>query len=275
VKPFNEDVDNGDHIAREAASILMASPEDMLDCFTTIVVNAKDYPGRFDSARAKEFQGLLDRNTFRVVKRSEAEGYRIYGMRYVDAIKNIGEESEFEKSRLVVQAYSDDAARHILTSAPTCQRVSQRLILALAALHPDMSIYARDISQACTQANTRLVRRVFVKAPPEAMVAEDEVLEVLLPLYGLPESGLHWFSTYQSHHIKKLQMSETEYDPCLLYQSSKNTGLEGAVVLQVDDSLGVGTAGFLKNEQFESTSFIGKPRIVLDKNPIHINGFTI
>jgi hypothetical protein len=63
----------------------------------TKVVNAKDYPGRFDAARAKEFHGLLERNTFRVVKKSEAEGHRIYGMRYVDAIKNFGEEDEFEK----------------------------------------------------------------------------------------------------------------------------------------------------------------------------------
>jgi hypothetical protein len=105
-----------------------------------------------------------------------------------------------------VQAYSDFGARHILTSAPTCQRMSQRLLLALAALHPAMSLYTRDISQAYTQATTTLARRVFVKAPPEAKVGEDEILEVLLPLYGLPESGLHWFNTYQAHHMRKLNM---------------------------------------------------------------------
>lgn len=37
---------------------------------------------------------------------------------------------------------------------------------------------------------------------------DDEVLIARKPLYGIPESGLHWFSTYHSHHVKRLQMKE-------------------------------------------------------------------
>jgi hypothetical protein len=44
-----------------------------------------------------KFQGLLKRKNFRIAKKSEAEGHRIYGMRYVDEIKNFGDEEEYEK----------------------------------------------------------------------------------------------------------------------------------------------------------------------------------
>jgi ribonuclease HI len=47
------------------------------------------------------------------------------------------------------------------------------------------------------------------------------------------------------------------------------------VVLQVEDSLGIGTDSFIADELRESVAFVGKGRVVLDKNPINFNGFTI
>jgi transposase InsO family protein len=280
VRPYKDGHDTVP-VTNEDINVLFSEAQEVqgteysVETHATQVVNARDFGSRFDQARQKEFRGLMDRNTFRVVKRSAAAGHRVYGMRYVDALKNFGEGTEYEKSRLVVQAYNDEAARHILTSAPTCQRVSQRLLLNLAAIFPSMEVFTRDISQAYTQAKTSLTRPIFVKPPPEAGLADDELLEVLRPLYGLPESGLHWFGTYQKHHIEKLSMQDTEYDPCLLFKSRPEGGLTGAVVLQVDDTLGVGTAEFMKQEDKESVAFVCQPRAILDKNELQFNGFHI
>jgi hypothetical protein len=65
----------------------------------------------------------------------------------MDEIKNLGTDKAFEKSRLVVQAYNNQGKELVLTQSLIIQRVSQRLILCIAAigLH---NLYLQDISQA-------------------------------------------------------------------------------------------------------------------------------
>ena len=69
-------------------------------------------------------------------------------------------------------------------------RLSQRLVLVFT-LALDLNIHLRDISQAYTSSSSVLNRRVFIKAPAEINVNRDNVLEVVLPLYGIPEAGTH------------------------------------------------------------------------------------
>ena len=66
-------------------------------------------------------------------------------------------------------------------------------------------------------------------------------MKVIKPLYGVPEAGNHWFNTYHHHHIEKLQMDQSTYDPCLLYTNHNGFGIVG---LQTDDTL------ILANETF-------------------------
>jgi hypothetical protein len=73
-------------------------------------------------------------------------GTRLFNSRFVDEIKNKGTDKAFKKSRLVVQAYNDQEKELVLTQSPTIQRVSQRLILCLAAILPQAQLYLRDIS---------------------------------------------------------------------------------------------------------------------------------
>ena len=58
----------------------------------------------------------------------------------------------YEKSRLVVRGFNDEDKVFIPTQAPTIQRYSQRLILALApSLRKEgMTLMLRDITQAYT-----------------------------------------------------------------------------------------------------------------------------
>ena len=107
----------------------------------------------------------------------------------------------------------------MLTQSPTIQRVSQRLILSIAAMRLH-DLYLRDISQAYVQSTTNLNREFYVRRPQELQnelgIGRDTVLKVLKPIYGVPEAGNNWFKTYHSHHIQRLKMNQSTYDPCLL-----------------------------------------------------------
>ena len=90
----------------------------------------------------------------------------MYGTRFVDEIKNAGKPNAYEKSRLVVQAYGDKS-HGLITYAPTIQRASQRLLFAICALDPTLTLSTRDVSQAYTHAGTKVQRDIFNRPPPE------------------------------------------------------------------------------------------------------------
>ena len=168
-------------------------------------------------------------------------------------MKNKGTDKAFEKSRLVVQAYNDEEKSIVLTQSPTIQRVSQRIILAIA---PMMAVYSvslnlRDISQAYVQSTTLLNRDFYVRPPAELTqqlgIENNSILQVVKPFYGVPEAGNHWFKTYHNHHVQELLMNQSTYDPCLLY-SNKPFGVIG---IQTDDTLILGDREFIKKEQLQ------------------------
>ena len=88
----------------------------------------------------------------------------------------------------------------VLTQSPTIQRVSQRLIICLAAVLPNTKLYLRDVTQAYVQSNISLNRESYIRPPHELATLlgppKDCILKVLKPLYGVPEAGNHWFETY-------------------------------------------------------------------------------
>ncbi|CDF37987.1 unnamed protein product [Chondrus crispus] len=167
-----------------------------------------------------------------------------------------------EKSRLVAQNYKDKGASSIATKSPTISRMGQRVAMATAAIFREHQSYIRDISQAYLQSESPLERQIFLRPPKEMNLGADVVLCVLKPLYGVPESRLHWFVTYWTHHRERLSMKSTTGDPCLLYRSG-DMHAEGVTALQVDDSFGHGTVEFLKDEERESKRIKCKPRKIL------------
>lgn len=228
----------------------------------------------YEESRQKELNGLLDRGVFQVRNRSEVPpGTRIFGSRFVDEIKFKGTEKAFEKSRLVVQAFNDSDKAQILTQAPTIMRSSQRVVLVFA-LALDLGIFLRDISQAYTQSTSVLNRRVFIRAPAEMNLSKEYVVEVLLPLYGIPEAGTHWFRTYHDHHTNQLGMTASTFDNCLLYRTDGSA----LVGLQTDDSLIAAGPEFIALEESElyKAKFLAKPIEQLTVlHPVNFNGFII
>lgn len=230
----------------------------------------------FEESRQKEIDGLLESGVFRMVDISEVpEGTRVFNSRFVDQLKFPGTENAMEKSRLVIQAYNDQGKLTVLTQSPTIQRSSQRIILALAPSFPHLLIYSRDITQAYTQALSKLYRLFYAKPPKEMKLPPNIVMLVLKPLYGIPESGNHWFKTYHDHHTVALGMEESTYDPCLLSCGEPDSDMFAVLGMQVDDTLFLATTEFAKKEETElkRAGFAAKDRDVLtvDK-PMKFNG---
>ncbi|TAQ87858.1 hypothetical protein B7494_g3834 [Chlorociboria aeruginascens] len=184
--------------------------------------------GQYFASRQKELNELLEKGVFKLVPLDDVPlGTRIFNSRFVDEVKHAGTSSAFEKSRLVIQAYNNDGKKLVLTQSPIIQRVSQRLILSIASmlLPTGHNLYLRDISQAYVQSTTELNRDFYVRPPKELKLANRTILKVIKPLYGVPEAGNHWFKTYYQHHVDELQMTQSTYDPCLLYTNSLGFGL--------------------------------------------------
>jgi hypothetical protein len=150
----------------------------------------------WEESRKAELRGLHEREMFRIVPKSEMRtGERLYGTRFVDTTKRGGE----RKSRLVAQNYRGEAASDMPVRSPTVSRAAQTVCLSFAASLRGNQGYLRDVSMAYTQSGTKQERRVFLRLPKEMQLADEEVLLCLKPLYGIPESGLHWFSTNSAH----------------------------------------------------------------------------
>ena len=123
---------------------------------------------QFSASRQKELASLLEKGVFEITKLVDVpQGVRLFNSRFVDEIKNLGTDKAFEKSRLVVQAYNDQEKELVLTQSPTIQRVSQRLILCIAAmtLCDDIRLYLQDISQAYVQSATNLNYKFYIRPP--------------------------------------------------------------------------------------------------------------
>ncbi|KAI1005542.1 hypothetical protein K3495_g2676 [Podosphaera aphanis] len=126
----------------------------------------------------------------------------------------------------------------------------------------DHSLYLRNITQAVEQSSTALNLKIFVRPPKGLQLPTNTILQVIKPLYGIPEAGNHWYYTYQQHYIEKLEISKSTYDPCLLHTNSIGFGVVGS---QTDDTFFIADQKFAIQEQkkLNEAKFAAKDREVL------------
>jgi hypothetical protein len=193
----------------------------------------------FENSRRKEINDLLKKRVFKlIIIENVSRDVRIFNFRFVDEIKHSRTSDVYGKFRLMIQAYNDQDKTLILTQSFTIQRMSQRIILALAAIIKH-NLYLRDIIQTYVQSKIFLNRAFFIRSFSELDLSKNSILRVVKPLYNVLETETHWFNTYQKHHKKKLSMIESTFDSCLLHISQiefiefikKNFGI---VELQTD-----------------------------------------
>ncbi|KAI0999081.1 hypothetical protein K3495_g9115 [Podosphaera aphanis] len=154
----------------------------------------------FKISRKKEIDDLITQPVFDVIQEATVTpGKRIFNARMVDAVK-YNDSTPYEKSRLVIQAFNDFGKSKVLTQSPTIQRNSQRLVMSLAPslfLNKNFKIMLRDITQAYIQSSTNLNRRFLARSPRQIahLFPPGAILLMMKPLYGIPESGNHWWNT--------------------------------------------------------------------------------
>ena len=90
------------------------------------------------------------------------------------------------------------------------------------------------------------------------------MFKVLRPLYSVLEAGTHWFWTYYTHYIDKLNLSPSLYDPCLLFSQ------DAVVGLQTDDTLNLGTKRYIEKEEIElkKAGYLAKDIVTLTSNKL-------
>jgi hypothetical protein len=154
----------------------------------------------FEESDTKELENLLGQQVMNFIQFDPTKHrVRIFNSRMVREVKGKATQEPYEKSRLVIQGHSDNGKANILCQAPTIQRSSQRVILGIApsllSLPRGISIYLRDITQAYIQAQTPLNRSILANLPTELKpkYPSGTIMELIKPLYGIPEAGLHWF----------------------------------------------------------------------------------
>jgi hypothetical protein len=112
------------------------------------------FTSTFADSRRKEINDLLKRQVFEIIIISKVlKNVRIFNFRFVDEIKHFDISQAYEKSRLVIQAYNDHEKTLMLTQEFTIQRMSQRIILVIAA-SINHRLYLRNITQAYTQSKS-------------------------------------------------------------------------------------------------------------------------
>jgi hypothetical protein len=238
-------------------------------------------PGEpFEESSKQEIESLIARGVFEFVKYDEGlhGDAEIFKSRIVNEIKGKTTDKPYEKSRLVIQGFGDAGKEAILTQSPTIQRASQRLILAIAPSlqRRNCLLWLRDITQAYVQSEKALRRKILAFLPQQIrhLYPEGTMMSVIKPLYGLAEAGTYWWDTYHNHHLKRLQMVTSTYDPCLLISSPENPEF-ACVGMQTDDTLGLSTEAFSQREddQLKEASFSAKDKQSLTPaEPLAFNG---
>jgi len=243
----SKDTDESDGFgSKEIDDIFFPETESM---YTVVVKSNEKRISEFQEAIKTELDGLKKKGVFHEVNRSSLPpNANVIKAKLILSVKEPGEPEERKKARIVAQAVGslDTDKDMLMTYSPTVGKNSIRLMLAIS-LGTDLSLFTRDISQAYVSTGTDLLRKVYLIPPKELQMNPDIVWEVQKPLYGLPESGVHWFECYVGHHEGKLGMIRTEVDPCLLYKKDKDR-LVSLCCLQVDDTLVAGTEKFVSEE---------------------------
>lgn len=121
---------------------------------------------------------------------------------------------------------------------------STRLLVAIAAIF-GFRVRSHDVRQAYLQSAQKLMRKVYLKPSKEFEMSENELLELLKPLYGLSDSGDYWNRTMTNHLKEDIGMDPTDGDLSLFFKhvESKLIGMTGTYV---DDSLHCGTTDFMQ-----------------------------
>lgn len=195
----------------------------------------------------------------------------ILGARFVLGIKQPNTPKEAAKARYVAQGCGDREKPFIVHNLSTLRQSSTKVIVSTSAVF-GCRLFSHDVNQAYLQSKDAMARDLYVKVRPRDAkyfgLAENELLRMLKPLYGVPEAGNYWDVTFVLHVKEDLVMNPLTGDPALFFKKvvGDPDGLLGAYV---DEScmggnkrfqdLTTATLGKFESKQrvYEYLTFIG------------------
>lgn len=134
-------------------------------------------------------------------------------------------------------------------------------------------MYLCNILQAYDQSITYLNKDFFIHPLIELGLFSNAILKIIKPLYRVSETRNHWFNTYHLHYHEKLLITQSTYDPCLLYTKNSSSCGFGIVGLQTDNILFLADQIFVvkEEEQLYKANLLAKKRKKLDNEIIKFN----
>ncbi len=192
----------------------------------------------------KEIQKLLEKDVFKVVTPDKVvmpeevpSSTQVFNSSLVDNIKDPCTDKAYEKSRPVVHAYNDEKKNLMLMHSPKIPGVSQGIGSYLAAIIQDddnnnIRFYLRNITQAYVEIASELNLNFYIR-PLSKLISQlsasfVSIIKVMRPLYGEPEADDHRFDIYHPHYKEKPWITESAYNPFLLWLSPKLLSPPGA-----------------------------------------------
>lgn len=138
----------------------------------------------------------------------------------------------------------------LLTGSPTGQRSLHHLLQSLFGTYDYFALVTKKVLRAYTHKNTVATPPFLIRKLQTIDFPSNLLLRVDRPLYGLPESGPHWFFNYSNLLKTRLSMTAAVYGPFLVSSSGSQsikrhrTGLRGGTAFQTDDTPNLGNKSF-------------------------------
>lgn len=98
-----------------------------------------------------------------------------------------------------------------------------------------------------------------MKAPKGMNVDKGNVHTVVNPVYAIPEAPMHWFKTSIDCQESSLGMSQTAFDPCLMFARTCE-GHQCVIWIKLHDRNCAGTQNIIELEEQSSPEFLTKPK---------------
>ncbi len=240
IKPFYQEYNNLEFFQSNDDST------ELFEVHITEVIHPGDPREKmFEEAIKKEIDGLVKNGTWRVVCYDETpKDACVLSGRFVLAIKDEGTGKEIWKARFVVQGHRDKLKKYLVHEISVVKQQGIKMLIGIASIF-GFRIFSSDVIQSYIQSLEKLQRKILIKPPKEFNLKQNELLELLKPLYGLAESGDYWGRSFRHHLIKELGMNTGISDAALFYKKLGEK-LIGLCANYVDDTLHAGTEEYAK-----------------------------
>jgi len=212
--------------AYRGASAAMQTPADVR---MSEVLKSDDPRATFpemEAACQSEADGLFSRGAFwRRLRTSVSPNVNVLGGRMVKVIKRVNTVDVSAKTRFIGQGNTEKATDIVVHNLSALRQRFTKILVSTSAVL-GFRIFFHNVTQAFLQIKDKLSRKVFVR--PRARdardfgVRDDEVLQVLLPLHGLPDEGDYWEFNVLDHVEIELGMESRVSDPRLFVKDGSN-----------------------------------------------------